>query len=1066
MPLRKDIKKVLVIGSGPIVIGQAAEFDYAGAQACRALKEEGLEVVLVNSNPATIMTDKAMADKIYIEPLNLDVIRRVIELEKPDSLLSTLGGQTGLTLSMELAKEGFLESHGVKLLGANPETIDKAEDRQSFKDTMESIGEPCIPSKVVNTVADALDFAEVIGYPVIVRPAFTLGGSGGGIAGSREELSEIAENGLRLSPITQVLIEKCISGWKEIEFEVIRDSKANVITVCSMENLDPVGVHTGDSIVVAPAVTLSDKEYQMLRTASLNIISELKVEGGCNCQFALHPESMEYAVIEVNPRVSRSSALASKATGYPIAKVATKIAIGYTLDEIVNAVTGKTYACFEPALDYLVVKFPKWPFDKFVYASRKLGTQMKATGEVMSIGTSFEQALMKAVRGAELKVDSLNMPMMQKLSDEALKARIHPADDVRLFAVYEVLKRGLMTIDELHQATMIDEWFLGKLMNLVQLEKWLADGELTEEKYLYAKKWGYLDSTIERLSGGQKPPKTVFASYKMVDTCAGEFAAETPYFYSTYDQQNEAKEFIQRKNSGKKRIVVFGSGPIRIGQGIEFDYCSVHCVWTLKELGYEAVICNNNPETVSTDFDTGDRLYFDPLTKEDVKNIIETEQPYGVVVQFGGQTAISLANYLNDLGVRILGTQADSVDAAEDRERFDKVLESCGIPRPAGDTVFTAEEAKRVAAQLGYPVLLRPSYVLGGQNMIIAHSDQDVDEYMAIITAQGIENPVLIDKYMMGTEVEVDAICDGTDFVIPGIMQHIERAGVHSGDSISVYPAQNLSQRIQQTIIDYTGRLAFALKVQGLVNIQYVVYNDEVYVIEVNPRSSRTIPYISKVTNVPMVDVATKVMMGISLKEQGYETGLIPNADYVAVKVPVFSFEKLHNADNQLGPEMKSTGEVLGIAKTFHEALLKGLTAAGYQLMHKGGVLITVRDTDKEEVIALAERFEELGFDLYATSGTANKLNHNMIATNVVPKISENPDYNVATLLGSGKISYVISTSAKGRSPAKDSVKLRRKAVEHGIVCLTSLDTANALADCIAMNKTINDVELVDITKI
>lgn len=1066
MPLRKDLKKVLVIGSGPIVIGQAAEFDYAGTQACRALKEEGLEVVLVNSNPATIMTDKAMADKIYIEPLTLDVIKRVIEIEKPDSLLSTLGGQTGLTLSMQLAKEGFLDAHNVKLLGANPETIDKAEDRQSFKDTMEKIGEPCIPSRVETTVEGSVEFAREIGYPVIVRPAFTLGGSGGGIANTEEELREIAHNGLRLSPITQVLIEKCISGWKEIEFEVLRDSKGNVITVCSMENFDPVGVHTGDSIVVAPAVTLSDKEYQMLRTASLNIISELKVEGGCNCQFALHPESMEYAVIEVNPRVSRSSALASKATGYPIAKVAAKIAIGYSLDEIINAVTGKTYACFEPALDYIVVKFPKWPFDKFVYASRKLGTQMKATGEVMSIGTSFEQALMKAVRGAELKVDSLNMTMMMSMSDEEIKQRIHPADDVRLFAVFEALKRG-MSIDEIHNITMIDEWFLGKLKNLVEMEKWLADGEITKEKYHYAKNWGYLDSTIENISGNKIPNEfKKSASYKMVDTCAGEFAAQTPYFYSTYDEQNEAKEFIEEKNTGKKRVVVFGSGPIRIGQGIEFDYCSVHCVWALKELGYEAVICNNNPETVSTDFDTGDRLYFDPLTKEDVKNIIDTEKPYGVVVQFGGQTAISLVNYLDELGVKILGTQADSVDAAEDRERFNEVLEKCGIPCPKGETVFTADEAKESANRLGYPVLLRPSYVLGGQNMIIAHSDQDVDEYMEIITRTKLENPVLIDKYMMGTEVEVDAICDGTDFVIPGIMEHIERAGVHSGDSISVYPAQTLSQKIIDTIIDYTGRLAFALKVIGLVNIQYVVYDNEVYVIEVNPRSSRTIPYISKVTGVPMVDIATKIMLGQTLKDMGYKTGLIPNADYVAVKVPVFSFEKLHNVDTHLGPEMKSTGEVLGIAKTFEEALLKGLIAAGHKILHEGGVLMTVRDTDKAEIIEIASKYEELGFDLYATAGTANKLNNEMIATNVVSKISENKPNSAMDILNEGKVSYVISTSAKGRLPAKDSVKIRRKAVERGIVCLTSLDTANALADCIAMNKTINDIELVDITKI
>ncbi len=1067
MPLRSDLKKVMVIGSGPIVIGQAAEFDYAGTQACRALKEEGLEVVLVNSNPATIMTDKAMADKIYVEPLTLDVVKRVIEIEKPDSLLSTLGGQTGLTLSMQLAKEGFLEKHNVKLLGANPETIDKAEDRQSFKDTMEAIGEPVIPSKVVTTVEDAVDFAKTIGYPVIVRPAFTLGGSGGGIVDNEEDLREVAFNGLRLSPITQVLIEKCISGWKEIEFEVIRDAKGNVITVCSMENFDPVGVHTGDSIVVAPAVTLSDKEYQMLRTASLNIISELKVEGGCNCQFALEPESMQYAVIEVNPRVSRSSALASKATGYPIAKVAAKIAIGYSLDEIVNAVTGKTYACFEPALDYIVVKFPKWPFDKFVYASRKLGTQMKATGEVMSIAPNFEAALMKAVRGAELKVDSLNMPMMLKASDEEIFGRIDPADDVRIFAVFEALKRG-MSIAEIHEKTLIDEWFLGKLLNLVNLERALADGALTKEKYQQAKLWGYLDSTIERLSGGQQVPEEWKHpySYKMVDTCAGEFAAETPYFYSTTDAENEAAEFIAERDQGKKRVLVFGSGPIRIGQGIEFDYCSVHCVWALKEQGYEAVLCNNNPETVSTDFDTGDRLYFDPLTKEDVKNLIETEKPYGVVVQFGGQTAISLANYLDSLGVKILGTPADSVDAAEDRERFDEVLEKCGIPRPKGDTVFTAEQAKEVANRLGYPVLLRPSYVLGGQNMIIAYNDADVDEYMAIITRTKLENPVLVDKYLMGTEVEVDAICDGVDFVIPGIMQHVERAGVHSGDSIAVYPPYDMSERIKQTIIDYTGKLAKELKVIGLMNVQYVVYDHQVYVIEVNPRSSRTVPYVSKVTGVPMVDLATKCMLGMKLKDMGYESGLVPNAAYTAVKVPVFSFEKLHNVDTHLGPEMKSTGEVLGIAKTFEEALFKGLIAAGQKLTHEGAVLMTVRDNDKRELLDIADKFLGLGFKLYATPGTANFLNQHMIPASVAHHASEEGPNNVIDLLNSGKISYVISTSKKGRSPQKDSVKLRRKAVEHGIVCLTSLDTAKALADCIAMNKTVQDIELVDITKI
>ncbi len=1064
MPLRSDIKKVLVIGSGPIIIGQAAEFDYAGTQACRALKQEGLEVVLINSNPATIMTDKAMADKVYIEPLTLDVIKKIIEIEKPDSILSTLGGQTGLTLSMQLAEEGFLDSHNVKLLGANPETIHKAEDRQAFKDTMEKIGEPCIPSKVVETVEDAVEFCKnEIGYPAIVRPAFTLGGTGGGIAYSEEELIDIATNGLRLSPITQILVEKCISGWKEIEFEVIRDSKGNVITVCSMENFDPVGVHTGDSIVIAPAVTLTDKEYQMLRTAALNIISELKVEGGCNCQFALHPTSFDYAVIEVNPRVSRSSALASKATGYPIAKVATRIAIGYSLDEIINAVTGKTYACFEPALDYVVVKFPKWAFDKFVYAKRTLGTQMKATGEVMAIGTSFEQAMMKAVRSIELGLDTMNLKKLTEKSDQEIRDLLYVVDDERSFAVFEALKRGV-TVEEIHEITMIDNWFLSKLLNLVNLEKYLAEDTLTEDKYDIAKKYGYLDSTIERISG-QKCPKRTRAVFKMVDTCAGEFKAETPYFYSTFDKENEAEQFIKRTDKGKKKVIVFGSGPIRIGQGIEFDYCSVHCVWALKEMGYEAVICNNNPETVSTDFDTGDRLYFDPLTKEDVEAIIETEKPYGVVVQFGGQTAIKLTKHLSDMGVNILGTSADSIDAAEDRERFDELLNKCQIPRPAGHTVMTVEEALKAANDLGYPVLMRPSYVLGGQNMIIAHSDQDIIEYMEIISRGGLENPVLIDKYMMGKEVEVDAICDGTDYVIPGIMEHIERAGVHSGDSISVYPALTLTKRIRETIIEYTRRLSMELKVIGLVNIQYVVYNNEVYVIEVNPRSSRTVPYISKVTGVPMVDIATKIMLGESLKQQGYQSGLYKEADYIAVKVPVFSFEKLHDVDTALGPEMKSTGECLGIAKTFEDALFKGLVAAGYNMKKSGGVLLTVRDTDKQEIIYVAEKFEKLGFDLYATSGTASVLNKNMIATNVVRRVSEEKP-NVMTLLDNGSIDYVISTSAKGRIPAYDSVKIRRKTVERSICCLTAIDTANAVADILAMGKDIDDMEMIDITKI
>ncbi len=1063
MPLRSDIKKVLVIGSGPIVIGQAAEFDYAGTQACRALKQEGLEVVLINSNPATIMTDKHMADKIYIEPLTLDVVKRIIEIEKPDSVLSTLGGQTGLTLSMQLAEEGFLASHDVKLLGAVPETIHKAEDRQAFKDTMEEINQPCIPSKVVETVEDAMEFATVIDYPVIVRPAFTLGGTGGGIAYTPDELHEIATNGLRLSPITQILVEKCISGWKEIEFEVIRDSKNNTITVCSMENVDPVGVHTGDSIVVAPAVTLTPAEFGMLRSAALNIVQALGVEGGCNCQFALKPDSFEYAVIEVNPRVSRSSALASKATGYPIAKVATKIAIGYTLDEIVNQVTGTTYASFEPTIDYLVVKFPKWPFDKFVYAKKTLGTQMKATGEIMAIAPSFEAGMMKAVRSIELGMDTLTKKAFTELSDAEIEKKLEDVDVDRCFCIFEALKRGI-SVERIHEITMVDNWFINKLNNLVKMEKWLADGELTQEKYDAAKKYCYLDSTIERISG-QKVQNRKLAVYKMVDTCAAEFAAQTPYFYNTFDEENEAKEFIENHPTDKKKIIVFGSGPIRIGQGIEFDYCSVHCVWSQKEEGCEAVICNNNPETVSTDFDTGDRLYFDPLTREDVEALIETEKPYGVVVQFGGQTAIKLIKHLTDLGVRILGTSAADVDAAEDRELFDELLEKCGIPRPQGSTVFTTEEALKVANQLGYPVLLRPSYVLGGQNMIIAHCDNDVQEYMTIITATELENPVLIDKYMMGTEVEVDAICDGEDFLIPGIMEHVERAGVHSGDSISVYPCQTLTPHIKRVIIDYTEKLAKALHVIGLVNIQYVVYNHEVFVIEVNPRSSRTVPYISKVTGVPMVDLATKILLGKKLKDMGYQSGLYPSADYIAVKVPVFSFEKLHDVDNQLGPEMKSTGECLGIAKTFGEALLKGLTAAGYKMYDKGGVLISVRDSDKNEVIEIASRFEALGFDIYATGGTASVLNRNMIATDHAYRIGKG-DPDVITLLESGKINYVISTSETGRQPSRDSVKMRRKAVERSIACLTSIDTANALLECLEMHKSVDDVEMVDITKI
>ena len=1067
MPLNKDIKKVLVIGSGPIVIGQAAEFDYAGTQACRALREDGIEIVLVNSNPATIMTDKAMADKIYIEPLNLTTIKRIIEKEKPDSILSGFGGQTGLTLSMQLAKEGFLESHNVRLLGASPETIDKAEDRQMFKDTMEKIGQPCIPSKVVTTVEDAEAFALEIGYPVIIRPAFTLGGSGGGIVNNQEELREVAANGLALSPITQILVEKSIAGWKEIEFEVMRDSKGNTITVCSMENLDPVGVHTGDSIVIAPTVTLSDKEYQMLRSAALKIIDELGVEGGCNCQFALHPTSFEYAVIEVNPRVSRSSALASKATGYPIAKVATKIAIGYTLDEIKNAVTGKTYAAFEPALDYVAVKFPKWPFDKFVYAKRELGTQMKATGEVMSIADTFEMALMKAVRGAEISLDTLNLPKFATESEENLWHIATHATDERLFAVYELLKRGV-SVEKMHQETMIDCWFLSKILNLLNYERELAKGRLTQELYTQGKKLGYPDSTIARLSGCEvtferKP------TFKMVDTCAGEFAAHTPYFYATYDTEeaggeDEALEFIG-ENREKQTVIVLGSGPIRIGQGIEFDYASVHCVMSLRQLGYEVVIINNNPETVSTDFDTGDRLYFEPLSPEDVLDIINIEKPIGVVVAFGGQTAIKLTKTLAAHNIPILGSSADTIDMAEDRERFDELLERSGIKRPKGHTIMTTEEALNAARDLGYPVLMRPSYVLGGQNMIIAYCDEDIEEYMAIILSHKQDNPVLIDKYLSGMEIEVDAICDGENILIPGIMEHVERTGIHSGDSIAVYPASDIDDDMSAKIVATTETLCRELNALGLINLQYILMDGEIYVIEVNPRASRTVPYISKVTGVPMCDLATKVSLGYKLVDLGFGTGLYKPSPYVAVKVPVFSFEKLTDVDTHLGPEMKSTGEVLGIGNNLEEALYKGLIASGHKMTKGGGVFITVRDQDKPEIGEIAKKFDKMGFAIYATTGTAMVLAKVGLSVKIVDKIHES-SVNTITLLESGKVNYVISTSAKGRNPARDSVKIRRKASLLGIPCLTALDTANALADSLMSRYTPENTEIIDINNL
>lgn len=1087
MPRDLSIRKVLVIGSGPIIIGQAAEFDYSGTQACRALKAEGIEVVLVNSNPATIMTDRDIADRVYVEPMNTAVLRRVIELEHPDSILPNLGGQTGLNLAMELARSGYLEKSGVRLLGAKPDTIDRAEDRQLFKDTMEKLGEPVIPSKVVENVADALEFAKVIDYPVIVRPAFTMGGTGGGICADEAELHEIATNGLRLSPITQVLIEKCISGWKEIEYEVMRDAKGNVITICNMENFDPVGVHTGDSIVVAPSQTLSNKECQMLRTSALRIITELGIEGGCNVQFALRTDSFEYAVIEVNPRVSRSSALASKATGYPIAKVAARIAIGYALDEITNDVTGQTCACFEPTLDYCVVKFPKWPFDKFVYAKKTLGTQMMATGEVMAIANSFEHALMKAVTSVELGLESMTLPTLAALSDDEIVEKLSVCDSDRSFVVYEAIKRGVggkaPAFDEIYERTKIDPWFLNKMKNLADAELALsahgaqntAAGQtlsLPLAQYRAAKRLGFMDKTIEKLSGVPAPEKTV-ASYKMVDTCAAEFSAKTPYFYSTWDAENEAADFIAAQTAAlapgeipRKKVLVFGSGPIRIGQGIEFDYCSVHATWVLKSHGCEAVIINNNPETVSTDFDTADRLYFDPLTDESVEHVIATEQPWACVVQFGGQTAIKLTKHLTKLGMKILGTSADSIDEAEDRERFDALLERCAIPRPQGETVFTAAEALAAGAHLGYPVLLRPSYVLGGQNMIIAYGEADVVEYMRIITAHELENPVLVDKYLMGTECEVDAICDGEDFLIPGMMEHIERAGIHSGDSISVYPPQNLRQKLKGAIVDYTGRLARALNVVGLMNIQFVVYDDEVFIIEVNPRSSRTVPYISKVTGVPMVELAVRCMLGERLRDMGYGTGLYPTGDMCAVKVPVFSFEKLHDVDTQLGPEMKSTGEVLGIAHTFEDALLKGLVGAGYSLrVPEAGkcVLLTVKDADKAELTEIAWQFKDMGYKLYGTSGTAYHLGKNMVACSEVRKISEEHP-NIMDLFESGLVDYVISTSSKGRIPTNDSVKMRRKAVELSIPCLTAIDTARVLVKCLRSGKTMEDVELVDIS--
>ncbi len=1065
MPKNTDIKKVLVIGSGPIIIGQAAEFDYAGTQACRELKKEGIEVVLVNSNPATIMTDKNMADKIYIEPLTVETVKKIIIKERPDSILPNLGGQTGLNLAMELAEAGFLDEYNVRLLGTKAEGIKKAEDRQAFKDMMEEIGEPCISSKVVYNVEDAVDFAKKIGLPVIVRPAYTLGGTGGGIAYTIEELEEICGSGLRLSRVHEVLIEKCISGWKEIEYEVMRDGKGNCITICNMENIDPVGVHTGDSIVVAPSQTLANKEYQMLRTSAIKIISSLKIEGGCNVQFALNPKSFEYAVIEVNPRVSRSSALASKATGYPIAKVATKIAIGYSLDEIINSVTGKTYACFEPVLDYVVVKIPKWPFKKFLTASRDLGTQMKATGEVMAIAPNLEAGLMKAIRSLEENIDSLILPKLKEFTREEIDEKLKKVDNERIFVIAEALRRDI-SIDEIHDITTVDKFFIGIVSKIVEVEKELQTEELTADLIRRAKKYGFTDKVISELSKQNireikaiRLGNRITANFKMVDTCSAEFEAQTPYYYSSYDDENETK------TSDKKKVLVLGSGPIRIGQGIEFDYCSVHGVWSLKKEGYETIIVNNNPETVSTDFDIADKLYFEPLTPEDVENIVDVEKPYGAIVQFGGQTAIKLTKALTEMGVKILGTQEVDMDRAEDRKEFDEALNNCGILRPKGSTIFTVEEAKNVANKLGYPVLVRPSYVLGGQGMAIAYDDKEIEEYINEINEIAQEHPILIDKYILGKEVEVDAICDGEDILIPGIMEHLERAGVHSGDSISVYPTQTLDKKYEKEIIMYTEKIAKELNVIGILNIQFIVSNDKVYIIEVNPRSSRTVPYISKVTNLPMIDVATEVILGKKLKDMPYGTGLYKKSDYVCVKMPVFSFEKIKNADTSLGPEMKSTGEVLGVDKNFENAVLKAFIASGANVSKTGSILITVRDKDKEEVLPIAKKFKEKGFIIYSTIGTAKYLKEHGIDAIVVEKIWEGKD-SIIDLIQSGKINFVVNTPTKGKQANRDGFKIRRLAVECKIPCFTSLDTVNALYKAINDNVEEKDLEVVDITKI
>ena len=1067
MPKNPDIKKVLVLGSGPIIIGQAAEFDYAGTQACRSLKEEGIEVVLLNSNPATIMTDKDIADRVYIEPLTVEVVEQLIKKEHPDSILPTLGGQAGLNLAMELEEAGFLEKNHVRLIGTTALTIKKAEDREMFKETMEKIGEPVAPSDIVENVEDGLRIAEEIGYPVVLRPAYTLGGSGGGIAEDRETCREILENGLRLSRVGQVLVERCIAGWKEIEYEVMRDGAGNVITVCNMENIDPVGVHTGDSIVVAPSQTLGDKEYQMLRSSALNIITELGITGGCNVQYALNPNSFEYCVIEVNPRVSRSSALASKATGYPIAKVAAKIALGYTLDEIKNAVTKKTYASFEPMLDYCVVKMPRLPFDKFISAKRTLGTQMKATGEVMSICTNFEGALMKAIRSLEQHVDCLKSYDFRHLDNDALLMQLGKVDDRRIWVIAEALRRG-MAYEIIHSITKIDFWFIDKLAILVEMEQALEKGPLTPELLKEAKRMEFPDNVIARLTGKteaeikkMRHENQIRAAYKMVDTCAAEFAAETPYYYSCFDGISEVEP--DESENRKKKVLVLGSGPIRIGQGIEFDFCSVHSTWAFKKEGYETIIVNNNPETVSTDFDIADKLYFEPLTAEDVESIVDIEKPDGAVVQFGGQTAIKLTEALMKMGVPILGTAAEDVDAAEDRELFDQILEQCQIPRPAGQTVFTAEEAKKAANELGYPVLVRPSYVLGGQGMQICINDHDIDEFIGIINMIAQDHPILVDKYIVGKEIEVDAVCDGQDILIPGIMEHIERTGVHSGDSISVYPAPSITPEVEAKLVDYTEKLARALHVKGMINIQFIVAGEEVYIIEVNPRSSRTVPYISKVTGIPIVPLATQVICGHSLRELGYTPGLQKKAEYIAIKMPVFSFEKIRGADISLGPEMKSTGECLGIAKTFNEALYKAFEGAGIKLPKHKNMIITVRDSEKEDVVEIARRFQNVGYRIFATRGTSKVLNDHGIKALTVQKL-EQESPNILDLILGHEIDLIIDIPHQGADRSRDGFIIRRNAIETGVHVLTSLDTAAALAT--SLENRARELTLVDIAKV